>query len=77
MTLNISFQPAVGYSGNYVAVAYDALFPNTPIGQTTFTGPFGSTVSGTITGVPDVPDYIVKYFSNDCQDAVAQQTISH
>lgn len=77
MTLNISFIPAVGYTGNYVAVAYDALFPNTPFGQTTFVGPLGSSVSGTITGVPNVANYIVKYFSSDCKDPVGSQTITH
>ena len=65
-TLNFSFTPAVGYTGKYIMVAYGTDLPDVPLGQTSQTGPFGSVVTGSITGVPTKTAYKVKIFTDTC-----------
>lgn len=75
-SVNFNFNPAVGFTGNFSVVAYDNTRRNVPLGQVNITGPVGSTVSGTITGLPALAAYRVKVFTSDCPDSVGEITLN-
>ncbi len=76
MTINYSFNPAVGYTGKYTMVAYGIDNLAIPLGISTQTGPFGSSVSGTIAGLPTEVSYVVKIYTDECTIPVGQITVN-
>lgn len=70
-TLNFHFTPGAGYSDPYTMVAFGNTNPSIPLGQTTISG-YGSTVSGSITGVASDAPYKVKIYTNVCADPVGE-----
>lgn len=76
MTINFSFNPAVGYTGKYTMVAYGISNLAIPLGMNSQTGPFGSSVSGSIAGLPTEVSYIVKIYTAECTIPVGQITVN-
>lgn len=76
MTINFGFDPAVGYSGKYTVVAYGINNLAIPLGQTSFTGPFGSHITGSIAGLPTQTSYQLKFFTDECTNPVGTRTVT-
>jgi hypothetical protein len=75
MDINFSFSPDPSYSGSYIISAFDADDPLISLGQVTKTGPFGSTVAGTIAGVAVKDRYLLRMYTSQCGSPVGEVII--
>lgn len=69
--LNFSFTPGAGYTAPYTIVAYGNTNTSIPIGQVTVSG-YGVTVTGAVTTSSTDRPYLLKMYTNVCEEAVGE-----
>lgn len=74
-TINFSFVPQVGYTGDYRVIVYASSNPTVAVNQVDITPPFTNPIVGSL-AVPTLEEHIMKVFALTCNKLVGQTNLT-